>query len=192
MWLNSKWIIPVLAGTVLVSAAPAFASSPAPIPAILEEASYMTERASTLLSEIQAEARGLKLHAETLGTLAWDPKFSWQSHAFYLERVKTHINEVGTRIGELQRIQHAVAPWQQQAISEITSDAATVAARTEAAIAHLRDNQQRLFISEYRDHVMTIADRSTEMKEKVDKFLEYEKAKQRHNELQTELEIAGE
>jgi hypothetical protein len=165
-----------------------------PLPAATEASygyPYLSSRASSLLAEIRAEGAGLRLNAETLGTFAWSPQFSWQSHAFYLEKVKGHINAVGERLAELQQIRHAVLPWQQQAIAEVTSHAAQVAASTQAAIVHLRENQNRLFVPEYRDHLRTIADRSGNMKQTVDKFLDYEKAQQRHRQLQDELEIAS-
>ena len=126
-----------------------------------------------------------------MGTFAWNPHYSWQSHAFYLDRVKGHINAVGERLAELQQIRYTVLPWQQQAITEVTSHAAQVATSTQAAIVHLRENQNRLFVSEYRDHLATIAGRSGDMKQTVDKFLDYEKAQQKFQQLQNELELAG-
>jgi hypothetical protein len=131
------------------------------------------------------------MNAETLGTFARNPQYSWQSHAFYLERVKGHINAVGERTAELQQISDSVLPWQQKAISEVTSHAAQVAASTQAAIVHLRENQNRLFISEYRDHLTTIADSSGDMKQTVDKFLDYQKTQEKFQQLQNELQLAG-
>ena len=197
MRLNLKRMIAalaVVAAVALLGTGSVFASPPAPS----SDSTYLSARASTLLSEIQKEAVGLALHAETLGTFAWSPQYSWQSHAFYLDSVKGHINAVGERTAELQQIRYAVLPWQQQAITEVTSHAAQVAASTQAAIMHLRENQNRLFVSEYREHLTTIADRSGDMKETVDKFLNYEKAQRNYEEaqqkylqLENELELVG-
>ncbi len=197
MRLNLKGMIAALAVVVavaLLGTGSGFASPPTPS----SDSTYLSARASTLLSEIQEEAAGLALHAETLGTFAWNPRFSWESHAFYLDSVKGHINAVGERTAELQQIRDSVLPWQQQAISEVTSHAAQVAASTQAAIMHLRENQNRLFVSGYREHLTTIADRSGDMKETVDKFLNYEKAQRNYEEaqqkylrLENELELAG-
>jgi len=98
---------------------------------------------------------------------------------------------VGERTAELQRIRHAVLPWQQQATTEVTSHAAQVAASTQAAILFLNENQRWLFAPEYRDHLTTIEDRSRDMKQTVDKFLDYEKAQQKFQQLQSELELAA-
>lgn len=153
--------------------------------------SYLSIRASELLAEIQREGAGLLFHAETLGAISRSPQFSWQSHAHYLNKVKGHINAVGERTTELQKMRYDVLPWQQLAISDVTAHAAQIAESTQAAIAHLRKNQDRLFVSEYRDHVATIADRSEDMKQAVDNFLDYEKAQQKFQRLQDELELAG-
>lgn len=151
---------------------------------------YSSERASRLLAEIQAETAGLTQNAGQLEALARHPQYNWQSHAIYLEAVKGHINAVGDRTAELQRIGANALPWQQQAIRQVTSDAAQVAAHTEAAIRYLNDNHSRLFVPEYKDHVAMIADSSQSMKQSVDKFLDYEQAQQKLQRLQTQLELA--
>lgn len=195
MRINLKRVMAAFAAIAILATGPLFASSPVPSPAT---PAYLSERASTLLAEIKEETAQLGSAAETLGTFAWNPHYSWQSHAFYLERVKGHINAVGERTAELQKIKDSVLPWQQKAISEVTSHAAQVAASTQAAITHLRENQNRLFTSEYRGHLTTIADRSADMKQSVDKFLNYEKARQDYEDaqqkflqLEEELELAG-
>ena len=170
----------VLLGTGILSASPAPASS-----------STASARASTVLAEIKKEMPGLTSNADTLGTFVSSPSYSWRTHATYLEGVKGHINRVGELIAELHRIQPQVLPWQQQAIAEVTSHAAQVAASTQAAIVYLGANQSRLFVPEYRDHVRTIADSSENLKQTVAKFLDYERTQQRLERLQTELELTG-
>ena len=144
-----------------------------------------------LLAEIQKEAAELSRHADTLGTFARSPQYSWQSHVHYLDKVKGHINAVGERTAELEQIRYAVLPWQQQAITEVTSHAAQVAASTQAAIVYLNENKGRHFVPEYRDYLTAIADSSEDMKQTVDKFLDYEKTQQKFQRLQNELELGG-
>jgi len=105
--------------------------------------------------------------------------------------VKEHINAVGERTAELQQIRDTVLPWQQQAITEVSSHAAQVAASTQAAILHLNKNQRWLFAPEYRNHLTTIADRSEDMEQTVDRFVDYERAQQKSQQLQRDLELAG-
>jgi hypothetical protein len=178
MRTNLKRMIVILAAVALLGTGSVFAFPPAPSPGAQEadDVAYLSGRASTLLAEIQKESAELSRHADTLGTFARGPQYTWQSHAFYLNKVKGYINAVGERTAELQQIRHAVLPWQEQAITEVTSHAAQVAASTQAAIVYLNENQGRHFVPEYRDHLTTIADSSMDLKDTVGKFLEYEKA----------------
>lgn len=187
MRIYSSQITLALVVIALFGAGSVFASSSAQAPE--STAAEMSRRASTLFAEIQDEAVRLRFHAEKLGTMAGNFQYSWQSHAFYLDRVKGHINAVGKRTAELQQIRHAVLPWQQRSITDVSSHAARVAASTQAAILYLNKNQRWLFAPEYRDHLTTIADRSEEMAQAVDKFVDFERSQQKL--LQKDLELAG-
>jgi hypothetical protein len=190
MRIYMKRIIVLLAAVVLLGTGSVFASPPTPSPVASEtdDLAYLSERASLLLAEIQQESAELSPHADTLGVFARNPQYSRQSHAQYLDRVKGHINAVGERTAELQQIRHAVLPWQEQAIAEVTSHAAQVAASTQAAMVYLNANKGHHFVPEYRDHLTAIADSSEDMKQAVDKFLDYEKTRQKLERLQNELE----
>jgi hypothetical protein len=48
-----------------------------------------------------------------------------------------------------------------------------------------------LFVPEYTDHLTTIADRSEDMKQTIDKFLDYGKTQQKLQRFEGELELAG-
>jgi hypothetical protein len=194
MRIDMKRMIVALVAVVLVGIGTVLASPSPPSGAPEDKsATYSSSsgRASILLAEIRKESTELRLHADTLGTFAGSPRYSRQSHIFYLNKVKGHINAVGERTAELQQIRYAVLPWQQQAITEVTSHAAKVAASTQAAIVYLNENQNRLFFSEYGAHLTTIAGSSEDMKQTVDKFLDYEKTQRKLQQLQNKLELGG-
>lgn len=185
---NLKRMIAVAAGAVLLfGTASAFAFPPKPVPI---EPSYAPEHASKLLSEIRTENVALRLSAETLESFSGQPQPSWRTHAAHLEKVKAHINEIGSRAAELQRIRHRALPWQQQAITEVTSHAARVATSTQAALVYLNENQSHLFAPEYNNHLITIANSSRDMHQTVSKFLDFERTQQRLQRLQAELELS--
>ena len=194
MRFNKKQVATILAaitlfGTAATAAMPGPAATLAPAPWSYDSA-YASERASKLLLDIQAKTAPLTFNAETLNAIARNPQHSWQSHAFYLHEVKTDINAIGDLTAELQRIQGATLPWQQQAITEVTNHAAQVAASTTAAILHLNANQLWLYAPEYREHVASIANASQNVKSTVDTFLDYEKTQQKFQRLQLELELS--
>lgn len=193
MRLNLRPITLILAGVTFLGmgAAPAYPSAAATGSTATKPSTHLSEYASALLTEIQEEAVGLQRHADKLRTLTGNAQYSWQTHAYHLDGVKSHINAVGERTAELQQLHSSVFPWQQQAIAKVTAHAAEVAASTQAAIVHLRENPNRHFFPEYRDHLTTIADRSEDVKGTVDKFLDYKKAQEKLHQLRNELELAA-
>lgn len=146
-----------------------------------------SERASILLAEIRSELAGFlsDIQKETVelspqpypyGYFPFDTQDRWQKRAPFMDRAKSRMSVVGERITALQHIRQFVLPWQKQAILEVTTHAAQVASSIRAAMIHLRENQNRLFVSQYRDHLATISNHLGEMKHVVDKFLDHERA----------------
>ena len=150
---------------------------------------YFVGRSAELLKELQRTAGRLTLDAEKLNTFAQSPQFNWSTHAWYLDSVRGHINKAGTLLDELQGMRDGVTPWQRQAIDRITPVAAEAAAHTEAAIRFLNANQGRHFVPEYRDSLTMIADRATEMKQRVDNYVNYADTKQKHERAEKSLEV---
>jgi hypothetical protein len=188
MSISRKTRALALAGLFLLGNGIASVVAPA-TPASPIESTYYSERASRLLAEIRAESAALQPAADTLQSLARHPGYDWRTHAGYLETIKSHINAIGDRTAELQRIRGGALPWQQQAITEVTSHAAKVAASTQAAILFLNDHQNRLFQPEYKDHVASLAESAGDMHQTVGKFLEYERTQQKFHQLSNELEL---
>ncbi len=198
MKFNIKRTIAALAVAVILATGPSFAGSGAPAaPAIASPdiaspsrdhlSVFVSGQASRLLADIQHEAAGLVSNAQILATL--NPVITWHSHATYLIEVKRHINTIGVHLDELQRMRQVMPAWQQQATAEAYAQALQVAASTEAAITHLRENQERVFAPAYQGHLRSIAGSSENLKQTVDKFLQYEKSQQQLQRLQRELEL---
>ncbi len=187
MRVNLKRIFATVAVAALLGTGLAFAAPSSESP---KSSEYLSVRVSILLAEIKKEMAELGPHAEALGAIAGNPQYGWQSHASHLDEVKDHINAVRRRIIDLHRIRRSVLPWQDQAILEVDSHAAKVAASTQAALLYLRENKNGLFATGYRDHLTTIAGSSMDLKKTVDKFLDYDKAQQKVRQLESELELA--
>ena len=144
-----------------------------------------------LLAEIQKETAELRPRAYTRRTVPSDPDYREQEHHSFLDRAKDHISAVGERIAQLQDMRLFVLPWQQQAITELTSHAQRVAGSVQAVKVRFDENQNRLLVSEYREHLTTIANHSGALKRTVDKFLDNEKIPKDVHRLESALEFAG-
>jgi len=188
MGIELKRMVVAVLAVALLGTGPVLASPPAQSPDAPDQdhLAILSRRASILLTEIQKETvellaeiqketAELRPHPYPPGTFAWNAQYTSQSRVTFLDRAEGHINAVRERVAKLQHIRRFVLRRQQQAITEVASDATQVAASIQAAIVHLRENQDRLFVAQYRDHLMTIEDRSEDMKQTVDKFLDNEK-----------------
>ena len=188
MGIELKRMVVAVVAVALLGTGPVLASPPAQSPDAPDQdhLAILSRRASILLAEIQKETAELlaeiqketaelKPHLYPPGTFARNAHYNFQSRATFLDRAEGHINAVKERVAKLQHIRRLVLRWQQQAITEVTFHAARVEASVQAAIVHLRENQNRLLVAEYRDHLTTIEDRSEDMKQTVDKLLDHEK-----------------
>ena len=177
MGIKFKRTVVVVAAVGLLGTGPARASPPAQWPDAPDQdhMAILSGRASILFAEIQKETAELRPHPYPPGTFAWNAPYTLQSRVTFLDRAESHMNAVGGRVAKLPQIRRLVLRWQQEAITEVTSHATRVKADIQAAIVHLRENQNRLLVAEYRDHLTTIEDRSEDMKQTVDKFLNHEK-----------------
>lgn len=169
----------------LLASGPAYASEP--VSSTVNW--YAPDRTSTLLRQLQDLNEKLTNDGQTLKTFTRSMQFNWKSHAFYLNSVRDNINEVGSMLRELQSIRHGALPWQQQAVDRIHPIAATLAAHTQAAIEHLRENQNRLLVPQYTNHLTGIADRADQMRETVKNFINYGETQKELQRLQGLLEL---
>jgi hypothetical protein len=146
--------------------------------------------ASQLLKEIQSTSAQLTSNTDRLESFI-GKGLQWESHAIELTFAKEHINAIGERLERLQVIRHVAEPWQRQAIDSIVPVAVHLAARTEAAIRHLKENLNLLWVPEYTDHLKMIADHAGQMKASVDLYLELSSTQEKLEELHNRAAKVG-
>lgn len=176
--------LPVLAMTFATVAPAALSVQTA---SIVEQQNLEAE-ASNLLQQIKFLSGQLKADAGVLESYKRQPTMSWQGHAAQLNKIRQHVNQVGDRLERLQAIQAGVAPWQQRAIGEIVPVAAALATHTQSAIEHLNDNRKLLYAGVYADHVMSMSERSGELKASVDTFVDFGNTSDKLERLQEKMD----
>ncbi|HZT70017.1 MAG TPA: hypothetical protein VFC10_09780 [Terriglobia bacterium] len=150
-----------------------------------------TEEASELLKEVRSLSAQLADDAHELAMYASRNQLHWRSHAFQLNQIRDHINAMGEKLERLQEVRGMLAPWQQKAVDRVVPNAQELAAHTEAAIAFLNEQQERLWMSAYVDRIRAVTDHAEEIKSSVTAFLDYAKASDRLRGLESQLEISG-
>lgn len=145
--------------------------------------------ASQLLKEIRAASYRLTERAERLRSFSHG--ISWQTHAGELTQVREHVNEIGARIERLRSIQHALEPWQQEALDSVAKAGISLAAGTESAIRHLNDNRNHLWSDIYRGHLTTVSTGADQMKRSIAVHLDLADARDRVEMLQEQAAGLG-
>ena len=158
MKLQNLTRIVCLAGFAAFSTGAALAAEDARCvsPSVAQDWNFPSE-ATQLLKEIRSASIRLTNNATNLTSFA-KVGVSWQTHAAELTSAREQVNTIGERIGRLQEIRHMTEPEQQAAIDRITPVGVSLAAHTQAAIQHLRDNQRFLWAGEYTSHLNALAD----------------------------------
>jgi vacuolar-type H+-ATPase subunit D/Vma8 len=145
---------------------------------------------SKLLKQIQSVAVRLNRDADTLASLTRGQQASWQSHAEQLARVKEHVNDMGAKLQRLQTLRRDALAWQERAIDAVYAPAVDLATCTQAAIEHLNENRS-YWGGSYGEHVATILDRSDEIGESINNFLEYAETQKKLKRLMEKLELTS-
>lgn len=142
------------------------------------------DEASNLLKQIQRDAVQLSQTGDTLAANTHS-QISRTSQAMYLNTLKQGINQTGENLARLETIKADTAPWQQQAIAQLIPITQQLASDTKAAINHLNENPHYRFAPTYIQNLQAIADNASELKDRVNGFLNVEaidrKADQLHN-----------
>ena len=173
--------VPAAALLLAASLAAAPAASPPSAWNFTAEASNLLDRAQSLSVTLKAD--GARLESLTRSHV------TWQAHAYQLNLVRQHVNEMGPILTRLQEIRHVAAPWQQQATDRVVPLAAVLAARTEAAINHLNENRRYLYAADYTGHLGAIADHARSMNEHIGMFIDYAQTGEKLEQLRLNLEM---
>lgn len=143
-----------------------------------------------LLADVKGEAAELKSDAEDLNTFA-NSNLSWASHASKIELMKTHINNSGKLLAQMQDSEALGSPWQQTAIRRIEPVLRELAENTERTIHYLNENQMKIHFGEFKDYVKANYELATDLETLIRDFVAYGEAKQKLEKLGEKLEITG-
>jgi len=149
-----------------------------------------SDQVSKLLSEAKTEAQALVHDTDQLKTFA-QSNLSYESHASKITSIKEHINQAGEILASLHEARDTAAPWQQQAIGQITPLLKQLAANTQSAIEHLNDKRHNIGLStEYKNYVVENYDLAKELAALISDYVDYERHKAEFDRLGEKLQVA--
>src|SRR5215471_13567265 len=96
-----------------------------------------------LLQQASAQAFQLRRDSATLESFTRS-RVSWQSHAAQINTIRTHVNDLGQTLSQLQAARDSAGKASQQAIDRIQPILQELASNTTSIIEHLNQNPNRL------------------------------------------------
>jgi len=103
-----------------------------------------------LLQQASAQAFQLRRDSATLESFSRS-SLSWQSHTGQVNTIRTHINQMGQTLSQLEAARDSASKPQQEAIDRIRPVLEELASNTTAIIDHLNQNPRRLNDPTYRE-----------------------------------------
>jgi len=140
-----------------------------------------------LLSSTEKEALELRDDAMKMQSFTRS-QLGRESHAQQITLIKEHVNKAGELLAQMHANREAAAPWQQQAIDEITPLLRQLADNTTAAIEHLNSNPTRLSQPGYKEYLAANSAAAERLATLVGDYVEYGQAHEKLDLLSEKLD----
>jgi hypothetical protein len=139
-----------------------------------------------LLQQARAQAFQLRRDSATLESFTRS-NVSWQSHAGQINTIRTHVNQLGQTLSQLQAARDSAGQPYQQAIDRMQPLLQELAFNTTAIIDHLSQNPKRLTDPTYREYLRANADLASNLAEETSNIVAFARAERRFQELKAKV-----
>jgi hypothetical protein len=140
----------------------------------------------------QARSQSAQLATEATNMESYTRSASaWEGHATQLERIKTHINDMGKTLQQMSDLRDQSSPWQQQAVDRVVPLAKELASSLETTIQHLNEHKAHLQLPPYRDYLKANAEMATHISDLIRDYVAYGRSKAQYEQLGQKLETPG-
>ncbi len=113
----------------------------------------------------------------------------WHTHAQQLEKIRSHVNNLGKLHQQMIDMRHEGSPWQQEAIDRIDPLLRQMADQLTATIEHGNENVNRIHMMKYKNYARATHELATQTARLISDVVAYEKAKSRAEALEQQLEL---
>src|SRR3954471_3465455 len=137
-----------------------------------------SEQVSKLLTDAKSAALLLQRDAEQLSAFT-QSSVSWQSYADQLSQIRSHVNNVGSILQQLNDLRVVSSQWQRIAIDRLTPLLNEVARNTQLTISKLNANPNAVHSTSYRKYVSAHQELATDLASMIGSFVDYGKAKEK-------------
>ena len=134
-----------------------------------------------LLQQASAQASQLRRDSATLESFTRS-NVSWRSHAAQVNTIRTHINQLGQTLSQLEAARDSAGKPQQEAIDRIRPVLEELASNTTAIIDQLNQNPRRLTDPTYREFLRANDDLAANLNQQTSDIIAFSRAERRFQE----------
>lgn len=157
--------------------------------------SYATaqNKDSAQISKLLNEARSYAVQTDNdyaqLESFTNNTRLKWQSHAIQIDSIRSHINNLGKVVKQMDDIKSQGSPWQQAAIERINPLLSLMAHDLTKTIEYGNEHPNRIQTMPYKDYVRSGAELASHTSRLVSDLVAYGKAESRAQRLEQKLEL---
>jgi len=168
---------------VAVLAAPAFAE--------ISTTNAEHLRLADQLADFKRTAFDMRREADTLKSFTPGKRLHWQSHAYMLDVLKSHVNDMGKALEELEALKLSAREGHKIAIERSRPHLVSVAQNLTQAINLVQEDRNSVYWGEYGEAVSKIYAHADALLTNIDTILDYENARLRFDNLEADAVSAG-
>ena len=143
-----------------------------------------------LLQQASAQASQLRRDSATLESFSRTGDRSgvgWQTHASQINTIKTHINQLGQTLSQLEAASDSAGKPQQVAIDRIRPVLEELASNTTAIIDHLNQNPRLLTDPTYRQYLRANEELAANLNQQTSDIVAFSRAERRFQEAKAKV-----
>jgi hypothetical protein len=159
--------------------------------AFAETATQSRAEVADQLADFKRTAFEMRREADTLKSFTPHKRLHWQSHAYRLDALKSHVNEMGKTLAELEALKPLASENQGMAIEHARPHLVSVAENLTQAIKLVDENRNNVHWGEYGEAVNDLYAHADALHAKLDTILDYEDAQMRLDSLELQPAPAG-
>ena len=139
-----------------------------------------------LLQQASTQASQLRRDSATLESFTRS-RVSWQSHAAQVNTIRTHVNQLGQTLSQLEAARDSAGKAQQAAIDRLRPVLEELASNTTSIIDHINQNPRRLFDADYRDFLRANDALAANLNQQTSDIVAFSQAERRFQEAQAKV-----
>ncbi len=139
-----------------------------------------------MLARFESKAIETRRDAAMLESKRRNTRLSWETHSDALSVMKTHVNEMGKMLEELEAMKSKATLFQEKAIEAARPHLEDLAQRVAKAIGWLNESRGSIAAAEYKENLHGIWNDADQLYRNVDTIIDYHEARMRLHELSDE------